>query len=369
MGSKGRAERLICSAFDSGRGGGTRKVKCPADPGLEVASYMVDFTEGDDYVSWSSLGTGPVAFTPSGAEFTISRRGQSPTIFTNWYFFFGQVEVHLRAAWGTGIVSSVVLESDDLDEIDWEWIGGTADQVQTNYFGKGNMTTWDRGGKSDMGDTQHTTHNYTIDWTAEAITWYVDGAAVRTLAYENALGGRNYPQTPMRVKLGIWAGGDPANAPGTIVWAGGETDYSKAPFTMYVERVKVTNHNPAYSYAYMDYSGTWGSIMVNNEDDGVSDETKGDFVVGDNGIVTESNIHGAAPKNETDARSSGTGSRANGAGAPPPSFTTAAEHSGSTQPPNLSATSAAKRGRLFDWGSGLVLAIAAASVTVAFGAV
>ncbi|KAK3360346.1 concanavalin A-like lectin/glucanase domain-containing protein [Lasiosphaeria hispida] len=241
------------------------EARCPADTGLEAESYTVDFTEGSDYMSWSSLGTGPIAFTPSGAEFTISRRGQSPTLYTNWYFFFGRVEVHLRAAWGTGIVSSVVLESDDLDEIDWEWIGGAVDQVQTNYFGKGNMTTWDRGGKSDMSDNQHTTHNYTIDWTAEAITWYVDGAAVRTLAYENALGGRNYPQTPMRVKLGIWAGGDPGNAPGTIVWAGGETDYSKAPFTMYVERVKVTNNNPASSYAYMDFSGTWGSIMVNAE--------------------------------------------------------------------------------------------------------
>ena len=44
----------------------------------------------------------------------------------------------LKAAPGTGIVSSAILQSDDLDELDWEWLGGTeyASKVQTNYFGK-----------------------------------------------------------------------------------------------------------------------------------------------------------------------------------------------------------------------------------------
>ncbi len=43
----------------------------------------------------------------------------------------------MKAAPGAGIVSSVVLESDDLDEIDWEWVGATAGEAQSNYFGKG----------------------------------------------------------------------------------------------------------------------------------------------------------------------------------------------------------------------------------------
>ena len=55
---------------------------------------------------------------------------------------------------------------------------------------------------------------------------------MRTLLYADAVGGRNYPQTPVNVRIGIWAGGDPANDPGTIEWSGGETDYSAGPFTM-----------------------------------------------------------------------------------------------------------------------------------------
>jgi beta-glucanase (GH16 family) len=73
---------------------------------------------------------------------------------------------------------------------------------------------------------------------------------VRTLDYAAAVDGTNFPQTPMRIKIGIWAGGDPNNAEGTIEWAGGETDYTDGPFTMYVESVNILNYNPAQSYKF-----------------------------------------------------------------------------------------------------------------------
>ena len=87
---------------------------------------------------------------------------------------------------------------------------------------------------------------------------------MRTLDYDDAVSGKNYPQTPMRVKLGIWAGGDSGNDEGTIEWAGGETDYDDAPFTMVVEKVEITNYNPASSYTYGDESGDWTSITMEN---------------------------------------------------------------------------------------------------------
>ncbi|KAH8895991.1 concanavalin A-like lectin/glucanase [Thozetella sp. PMI_491] len=242
----------------------TTNSSCPSDTGLTSTSYSVDFTQGSDDDNWSSVGTGDVTYTSSGAGFTISEKGEAPTIQTSWYFFFGRAEVHMRAASGTGIVSSVVLESDDLDEVDWEWIGGDVNEVQTNYFGKGNTTSYDRGGTTTVSDTQGTTHNYTIDWTSAAITWYLDGVAVRTLAYADALDGKNFPQTPMRLKLGIWAGGDSDNAEGTIEWAGGETDYDNGPYTMYVESVSVTNANPGSSYTYSDQTGDWTSITIDS---------------------------------------------------------------------------------------------------------
>jgi beta-glucanase (GH16 family) len=45
---------------------------------------------------------------------------------------FGKVEVAMKAAPGAGIVSSVVLQSDTLDEIDWEWLGADPDEVQVS---------------------------------------------------------------------------------------------------------------------------------------------------------------------------------------------------------------------------------------------
>jgi hypothetical protein len=80
-----------------------------------------------------------VKYTSSGAEFTVSKSGDHPTIQSNWYLLFGRVSFYLKAAPGTGIVSSAILQSDDLDEIDWEWLGGANydGKVQSNYFGKG----------------------------------------------------------------------------------------------------------------------------------------------------------------------------------------------------------------------------------------
>lgn len=60
-----------------------------------------------------------MSYGKDGAEFTITSDGLAKTIVSNDYIFFGKVEVALKAANGTGIVSSFVMESDDLDEIDW----------------------------------------------------------------------------------------------------------------------------------------------------------------------------------------------------------------------------------------------------------
>lgn len=113
-----------------------------------------------------------------------------------------------------------------------------------------------------MDNPQESVHTYTVDWSKDAISWIIDGKKVRTVNYEDAKGGSRFPQTPMKLRLGIWAGGDPDNGQGTIEWAGGVTDYTQAPFTMYVESVKITNKTPAGSYKYSDNSGSYDSIKT-----------------------------------------------------------------------------------------------------------
>jgi hypothetical protein len=183
---------------------------CPPDPALGK-SISIDFTKGslDQFTT-----QGAPTFGSGGAQFTVAKSGDSPQIISKFYIMFGKFEVTLKAAPGAGIVSSVVLQSDDLDEIDWEWLGADNGQVQTNYFGKGQTGSYDRGAFHAAPSNQNSFHTYTIDWTASQITWQIDGATVRTLL--PAASANQYPQSPMQIKIGSWSGGDSSNAPGTI---------------------------------------------------------------------------------------------------------------------------------------------------------
>ncbi|KAK5107286.1 hypothetical protein LTR62_001415 [Meristemomyces frigidus] len=235
----------------------TTQAGCPPDTALGT-SMTANFASGP---SNQFTASGNPTYNSNGAAFTVTRPGDAPTIQSNWYIMFGKVSVVMKAAPGTGIVSSSVLQSDDLDEIDWEWIGGANDQVQSNYFGKGQTTTYDRAAVIAATNTQGQWHTYTIDWTENQIVWQIDGTTVRVLSANDANG--QYPQTPCKLKIGSWAGGNPANPPGTISWAGGVTDFSAGPFTMYVQSVAVTDYSTGKQYIYGDMSGTWSSIESN----------------------------------------------------------------------------------------------------------
>ena len=91
---------------------------CPADKGTTESQIHYDFTSSSDLSKWNTT-AGTVTSSDNGAEFTINEKGDSPTIETDFYIFFGEVTINMQAAPGTGIVSSAILESDDLDEIDW----------------------------------------------------------------------------------------------------------------------------------------------------------------------------------------------------------------------------------------------------------
>ncbi|KAK6348586.1 hypothetical protein TWF718_006374 [Orbilia javanica] len=244
--------------------------QCPANPALG-GSMSADFTTGANSMFTPILSTDKITYTNIGVQFQVAASGDSPTLASNFYIMFGRVSVTMRSATGVGIVSSVVLQSDDLDEIDWEWLGGDNNAVQSNYFGKGNTNTHDRAAFINVNDPQGTEHTYTIEWTSKAITWSIDGAVRRVLTIEaSSGGGMYYPQTPMQVKLGAWSGGDPSNPEGTIQWAGGYTDYSQGPFNMYVRSLSIQDYSTGDSYYYSDTSGSYQSIRSNGGTIGIN---------------------------------------------------------------------------------------------------
>lgn len=239
---------------------------CPANIALGNSNYTIDFLKNEMNSKVWNTTAGKVEYGALGAEFNIYDRGDAPTVKTRFKIFFGTVEVFLKAARGQGIVSSIVIQSDVRDEIDWEWIGGNETHVQTNYFGKGNTTSYDRDEWHPVNTPMDLFHNYTTHWTKEQIEFYIDSNLVRTMPYADANGGNNYPQTPSDIRLGIWAGGDPKNDKYTIEWAGGETNYKDTPYSMFVQSVRISDATTGGTeYLYGDNSGSWESIKILND--------------------------------------------------------------------------------------------------------
>jgi len=177
----------------------------------------------------------------------------------------------MQVAPGTGMISAVVLMSDDLDEIDiGEWSGNNFAANhgiwQTNYFGKGLTGNYDRSTAENVESPQTQFHTYTVDWSPTSIVWSLDGRAVRTLNNNGATDGAyQFPQSPSRLHLSLWTGGDADSAPGVVGWAGGYTDLSKVPYTAFVKSVKITTPNPCSSWQFpADFSGQAQDVTCTN---------------------------------------------------------------------------------------------------------
>ena len=144
---------------------------CPANVALG-RSISIDFRNGEVDSFQKTPGT---FFESDGVHFRVSSSGDAPQLMSRFYIMFGNVKMRMRAAPGAGIVSSLVLQSDTLDEIDYEWIGAIPGEVQANYFGKGDTTTYTRGSFHPTKENQNNFVDYEINWTANAITWFIDG--------------------------------------------------------------------------------------------------------------------------------------------------------------------------------------------------
>ena len=57
---------------------------------------------------------GNTTYERKDAVFTIPKSGDVPTMQPNWYILFAVVSFYMRVAPGTGIVSSAIIQSDNL---------------------------------------------------------------------------------------------------------------------------------------------------------------------------------------------------------------------------------------------------------------
>jgi beta-glucanase (GH16 family) len=244
------------------------KKTCPDDPALGMSMNQTFHANSKlDLDLWKITAKSPT-FSDEGMVFELNKKGESVNIQSQFYIFWGTYEVIMKVSPGAGLISTSVLLSDDLDEIDWEMIGSDTKRVETNYYGRGNVSQANAKYYPTTIPAQDEFHNYTVHWTQEKTEWIYDGAVVRTMAFDEAVDPKNpqfgnmYPQTPCHVNLGLWSAGD-SESEGTRDWAGGKTDWTKGPYTMTIKSLRVVDGTTnATSYSYGDQTGSYKSIKI-----------------------------------------------------------------------------------------------------------
>ncbi|KAI1397085.1 glycoside hydrolase family 16 protein [Hypoxylon fuscum] len=237
---------------------------CQPKKALSEENYHIDFTKQKSVpAGWTVANHETVNFTSQGAEFSYAKKGDAPNMWTDFYMLGGRYDIEMKIAPGQGVISSAVLWSDAQDEIDYEFSGNQFGQkpfppqdgkwaVETNIYAQGKM--WDGAAtyQKDAYKPAEQFHKYSVEWDENHMNWYVDDKVVRSVQAKDTPNGFVFPQSPMKLQLGVWGGGDPDNNYWTIQWAGGEIDMKDAPYTMLVKSVSITNKNPACQYKYND---------------------------------------------------------------------------------------------------------------------
>lgn len=130
---------------------------------------------------------------------------QSGEYRTAGFYGYGRYEVRMKAAKGSGLVSSFFTytgpsDKKPWDEIDIEFLGKDTTKMQANYFTNG------VGGHErlvDLGfDASADFHQYAIEWLPGAINWYVDG----TLVYSAKGKPKSMPTNPGKIMVNLWPG-------------------------------------------------------------------------------------------------------------------------------------------------------------------
>ena len=144
----------------------------------------------------------------SGGKMNLSITGNSWQGYkgaeyrTTRTYGFGMYDVSMKPIKNDGVVSSFFTYTGPTDgtvwdEIDIEFLGKNTNQVQFNYYTKG------QGNHEylyNLGfDASQSYHQYGFYWDANSITWYVDKKPVYTAT-------RDIPQTPGKIMMNVWNG-------------------------------------------------------------------------------------------------------------------------------------------------------------------
>ncbi|CUM64376.1 uncharacterized protein PRCAT00001978001 [Priceomyces carsonii] len=201
------------------------------------SDYLGNYSETD----W--LYSGYTSIHDDALLLQMPNQSSGTVISSTKYLWYGKVSAQLKTSHDKGVVTAFILFSDVQDEIDFEFVGFNLTYPQSNYYALG-ILDYDNAKASKSSNTFKNYHEYTVDWQEDKIDWYVDDSKVRTLnksdTWNKTTKRYDFPQTPSRIQVSLWPGGDSSNGLGTIEWAGGKIDWDSSDIKKY-----------GYYYAYL----------------------------------------------------------------------------------------------------------------------
>lgn len=155
--------------------------------------------------------------------------GYSPRITSgNYYMLYGTINVRMKVQAIAGVVSFFTLiangtnSGDGRDEIDWEFVGNRKNEVDSNIFANYHVI-YNTYAKTNRVNNNENYHNYSVDWSPDKMSWYIDGIKVHETnpTYNRNVRDWIYPVTPLHLSFGLWDASSKAS------WTGGVIDWNR----------------------------------------------------------------------------------------------------------------------------------------------
>ena len=136
-------------------------------------------------------------------------------IYSNQSYHYGRYEMRMRAAKGSGVLSTFFTYKNGSEQNGVFW-----EEIDIEIFGKNNATQWQSNviigtnrpttktegvhtAPASLGDAYHT---YVLEWTPNYIAWFVDGAEIRRINGGQFVTSLNSPQS---LRFNLWAANIP----------------------------------------------------------------------------------------------------------------------------------------------------------------
>lgn len=166
----------------------------------------------------------------------MPKESAGTVISSTEYLWYGKIKTVMKTSRGNGVISAFILFSDVQDEVDFEFVGYNLTHPQSNYYSQG-ILNYSNAENSTTTDIFENYHTYEIEWKEDELNWFIDDDKVRTLkradTWNETTKRYDFPQTPSRIQLSLWPGGDSKNGLGTIEWAGGAIDWDSEDIKKY----------------------------------------------------------------------------------------------------------------------------------------